>query len=144
MEIIKNLLYFDDSINYNQTGGAGMVAKQVLTNPKAQQALQQGVQQAGQSGQKAGQDSSGSGNSNSNNNNNKNTNNVEEISELSEFATMIIVVVKDNYKKFKNFLLGYFVIPIMFGSFAPALPFFVVMAAMFAILKYFMGIFRKL
>ncbi len=53
-------------------------------------------------------------------------------------------ILRDTYKKFKNFILGYLIIPIMFGSFAPALPFFVVMAAMFAMLKYLMGFFRKL
>ena len=126
MDIIKNLLYFDDSINYNQKGGAGIVARQVLTNPKAQQAGQQ------------------ASSSSSNNSNNNKKNNGNEISELSEFGSMIINIVKDKIKKFKNFLLGYFFIPIMFGSFAPALPFFVVMAAMFAILKYFIIFFRKL
>jgi hypothetical protein len=129
MDIIKDLLYFDDS-NYKLKGGAPLVAAQVAKSGVASNVASNAA-------------SNSSGNNNSNNNN-KDLEKVNESSLFGDFGDSIIETVRDTFKKFKSFILGYFIIPVMFGSFAPALPFFVVMAAMFAILKYLMGFFRKL
>ena len=59
-------------------------------------------------------------------------------------TTYIIEIIVNNVKNIKNFFIGWILVPIMFGSFAPAMPFFIVMAAMFAVVKYLMGFFRKL
>lgn len=135
MDIIKEFLIFDDSSeNYNLKGGAANAAK-AAESPQAQQAMTQAASDAGANDSSANK---------SNNSNNKDLEKVEEKSLFGEFGDSIMETVRDTYKKFKNFILGYFIIPIMFGSFAPALPFFVVMAALFAIMKYLMGFFRKL
>ena len=132
MDIIKDFLYFDDS-NYKLKGGTVLDAAQLAKSPQAQQMVKGAASNSG----------SNSGSNNSSNNN-ADLEKVNESSLFGDFGDSIIETVRDTFKKFKSFILGYFIIPIMFGSFAPALPFFVVMAAMFAMLKYLMGFFRKL
>jgi len=56
----------------------------------------------------------------------------------------IINIVKDVYGGFKNTLFNWILVPLLFGSILPALPFFLVMAVMFSVIKYLMGFFRKL
>ena len=134
MEIIKEFLIFDDSNeNYNLKGGASL-----LSASPGQKTLLQASSGAGSV------TDSNTSSSNTTNTTNKDLEKVQEVSLLSDFGNSIMETVSDTYKKLKKFILGYFIIPIMFGSFAPALPFFVVMAAMFAVLKYLMGFFRKL
>ena len=144
MDIIKEFLIFDDSQeNYNLKGGATIAAK-VASSPQGQQAILKGASGAGGAGGAGGSNSKSENNNTNNSNNKKDLEKVQEVSLFGEFGGSIIETVRETYKKFKNFILGYFIIPIMFGSFAPALPFFVVMAAMFAMLKYLMRFFRKL
>jgi hypothetical protein len=132
MDIIKEFLIFDDSAeNYNLKGGAA-IAK-VASSPEVQDKVTD-----------AGSNNTSGDKESNNSNNKKDLEKVQDVSLFGDFGDSIMETVRDTYKKFKNFILGYFIIPIMFGSFAPALPFFVVMAAMFAILNYLMRFFRKL
>ena len=137
MDIIKDFLYFDDS-NYKLKGGTVLAAAQLAKSPQAQQMVK------GAASNGAASNSGSNSGSNNSSNNNGDLEKVNESSLFGDFGDSIIETVRDTFKKFKSFILGYFIIPIMFGSFAPALPFFVVMAAMFAMLKYLMGFFRKL
>ena len=144
MEIIKEFLIFDDSNEkYNLKGGASLLANRPAP-PEAQKALLQASSGVGSVADSNTSSSNTTNTTNTTNTNNKDLENVQEVSLLSDFGNSIMESVSDTYKKLKNFILGYFIIPIMFGSFAPALPFFVVMAAMFAVLKYLLGFFRKL
>jgi hypothetical protein len=143
MDIIKEFLIFDDSSeNYNLKGGVAIATK-VASSPQGQKAMTQAASGAANKSGDTG-DAGGAGNNESNNSNNKDLEKVNESSLFGDFGGSIIETVRETFKKFKSFILGYFIIPVMFGSFAPALPFFVVMAAMFAIMKYLMGFFRKL
>ena len=48
------------------------------------------------------------------------------------------------YQTVKGGFIGFIIVPILFASIAPALPLFVFMAGLFAILKYFMGYLKKI
>ena len=64
--------------------------------------------------------------------------------EMGNFWAEIVEIVKDNFKRVYNVFIGWVLTPIMFGSVAPALPFFLVMGVLFAIFKFLMQFFRKL
>lgn len=50
----------------------------------------------------------------------------------------------DLYQTVKGGFIGIIIVPILFASVAPALPLFVFMAGLFAVLKYFMGYLKKI
>ena len=83
-------------------------------------------------------------NNDNKNNDNKNNDNKLEDDEPTPLLEMIMDTIKTYYKNVSGFLMGWVLGPIIFASFAPAMPFLLVMAGMFAILKYIMGFFRKL
>ena len=72
------------------------------------------------------------------NNNIKESNNITEkdLKEgILEYWKMILEIVSDNLKRIYNIFIGWVLTPIIFGSFAPALPFFLVMGVLYAILN---------
>lgn len=88
----------------------------------------------------------GGSNNNKNNDKNKNKNNDNKLDddEATPLLKMVMETIQTYYKNISGFLMGWVLGPIIFASFAPAMPFLIVMAGMFAILKYIMGFFRKL
>ena len=100
----------------------------------------------------------GNANNNKGNaNNNKGNNNVDNsleneysgnekslLSSQFEIFEELKTVFINTYNWLKDGLLTWVLIPIMFGSVAPAMPFLIFMAIMFAIMKFLMGIFRNL
>ena len=52
--------------------------------------------------------------------------------------------INDFYQTIKSGFIGVIIVPILFASVAPALPLFVFMAGLFAILRYFMGYLKKI
>jgi len=109
-----------------------------------------------------GNNSNNKGNNSNNNSNNSNNNSnsnskkndriddessSDEKSLLSakfEIFNELKIIVVNIYTWLKDGLLTWVLIPILFGSVAPAMPFFIFMAIMFAMLKFLMGIFRNL
>ena len=52
--------------------------------------------------------------------------------------------IKETFQNVKAGFIGYIIVPILFASIAPALPLFLFMAGLFAVLKYFMGYLKKI
>ena len=65
-------------------------------------------------------------------------------SEILDFWNDILEIAKDNLKRFYNIFIGWILTPIVFGSFAPALPFFLVMGVLYGIFNYFQKLIIKL
>jgi hypothetical protein len=59
----------------------------------------------------------------------------------------IIIIIKETFKNvyewLKSGIMTWILIPILFGSVAPAIPFLIFMAVMFGVLKYLMGHLRN-
>lgn len=64
--------------------------------------------------------------------------------EMFNFFNEIIEIAKDNFNRVYNIFIGWVLTPIIFGSFAPALPFFLVMGVLYAIFNYLQKIIEKL
>lgn len=91
----------------------------------------------------------GSVNTNNTNNTNelkdlKNVDEKELKAELLDFWNEIVEIAKDNLKRVYNIFIGWVLTPIIFGSFAPALPFFLVMGVLYAIFNYIHKLIQKL
>jgi hypothetical protein len=63
---------------------------------------------------------------------------------MLEFWNDIVEIAKDNFKRVYNIFIGWVLTPIIFGSFAPALPFFLVMGVLYAIFNYLQKLIEKL
>ena len=63
---------------------------------------------------------------------------------MLDFWSEIVEIAKDNFKKVYNIFIGWVLTPIIFGSFAPALPFFLVMGVLYAIFNYLQKLIEKL
>ena len=85
-------------------------------------------------------------NSNNSNNSNNNSNNNEKklSSEMLDFWNEILEIAKDNLTRVYNIFIGWILTPIIFGSFAPALPFFLVMGVLYGIFNYLQKLIIKL
>ena len=68
--------------------------------------------------------------------------------ENKDWGTMMLVnieyILKELLGGIKSGLFKYFIGPILFASLAPALPLFVFMAGLFAVIKFFMGYLKKI
>lgn len=65
-------------------------------------------------------------------------------SEMLDFWNQILEIAKDNFKRVYNIFIGWVLTPIIFGSFAPALPFFLVMGVLYGIFNYLQKLIIKL
>jgi hypothetical protein len=63
---------------------------------------------------------------------------------MLDFWSEIVEIAKDNFKRVYNIFIGWVLTPIIFGSFAPALPFFLVMGVLYAIFNYLQKLIEKL
>tara|TARA_B110000285_G_C14581040_1_gene362150 strand:+ start:41 stop:376 length:336 start_codon:yes stop_codon:yes gene_type:complete len=63
---------------------------------------------------------------------------------MLDFWNEIVEIAKDNFKRVYNIFIGWVLTPIIFGSFAPALPFFLVMGVLYAIFNYLQKLIEKL
>jgi len=87
----------------------------------------------------------GSGNIvNKSSNSNNNIDEKKLSSEMLDFWNDILEIAKDNLKKVYNIFIGWVLTPIIFGSFAPALPFFLIMGVLYGIFNYFQKLIIKL
>ena len=143
MNILKELLSFDDSPElYKHKGGAAAVVSMAAKNPEVAGKL------AGAAGDAAG--AAGAGDAAGATGGDKEEKKVDAMEdeslmdEIGNFWAEIVEIVKDNFKRVYNVFIGWVLTPIMFGSVAPALPFFLVMGVLFAIFKFLMQFFRKL
>ena len=57
--------------------------------------------------------------------------------ENDSFFKQILVIMSDTYKNIKEVFIVWIIVPILFGCFMPAIPFFIVLAFLYGILKYF-------
>ena len=62
---------------------------------------------------------------------------------IDYLMTDIMDVLKANSIKIYNFFIGWVLTPIVFGSFAPALPFFLVMGVVYAMFNYIYKVIEK-
>tara|TARA_B100001142_G_C14059618_1_gene549135 strand:+ start:376 stop:708 length:333 start_codon:yes stop_codon:yes gene_type:complete len=92
---------------------------------------------------KGGADSAG-GTTNEVQNNLKHIDEKKLSAGMLEFWNDIVEIAKDNFKRIYNIFIGWVLTPIIFGSFAPALPFFVVMGVLYAIFNYLQKLIEKL
>ena len=139
MDIIKNLLSFDERNQHNLIGGAipgavGAVAVAVgsVGSPVGS------VGSVGAVGAPEGKEGDPEGKEGENNNS---KNDSESLGDLYEMIKKTIINV---YEWLKGGIMNWIVVPIVFGSFAPAMPFMFFMALLFGVMKYFVNIFRKL
>ena len=166
MDIIKTLLTFDERSNTNLIGGAGAsgvkpsaststpapapststststsapAPSKPVANPQSKYDEKGGKD--GGTGGKDGESSSKDGENDNKSKNEKRNDVNESIGDLYELVKTTIINV---YEWLKGGLMNWIVVPIVFGSFAPAMPFMIVMALLFGIMKYFVDIFRKL
>ena len=65
-------------------------------------------------------------------------------SEMLDFWNEILEIAKDNLIRVYNIFIGWILTPIIFGSFAPALPFFLVMGVLYGIFNYLQKLIIKL
>ena len=141
MDIVK-LLYFDTS-NTNMSGGAN-------NKPSNNKPSNNKPSNNKPSNNKGANNTNPINNSKGTNNSSNSLENEYSGNEKSllssqfeifeEFKTVFI----NTYNWMKDGLLTWVLIPIMFGSVAPAMPFLIFMAIMFAIMKFLMGILRNL
>jgi hypothetical protein len=77
-------------------------------------------------------------------------NNVKHVDEkelsagMLDFWNEIVEIAKDNFKRVYNIFIGLVLTPIILGSFAPAIPFFLVMGVLYAIFNYLQKLIEKL
>jgi hypothetical protein len=122
MNTIKELFYFDEfsETTHNHKGGAAGAATSLA--PMAMDAMQNKTET-------------------------KDLKHVDE-KELSagmlDFWSEIVEIAKDNFKRVYNIFIGWVLTPIIFGSFAPALPFFLVMGVLYAIFNYLQKLIEKI
>ena len=147
MDIVK-LFYFDTS-ETNMIGGANNKgANNKGANNKGANnkgANNKGANNKGANNKGANNNTSSNNNSSSNSLDDEYSGNEKSLLSsqfeiFEEFKTVFI----NTYNWMKDGLLTWVLIPIMFGSVAPAMPFLIFMAIMFAIMKFLMGIIRNL
>ena len=131
MDIVK-LLYFDTS-NTNMSGGANN--KPSNNKPSNNK---------GANNTNPINNSKGTNNSSNSLENEYSGNEKSLLSSQFEIFEEFKTVFINTYNWMKDGLLTWVLIPIMFGSVAPAMPFLIFMAIMFAIMKFLMGILRNL
>lgn len=74
-----------------------------------------------------------------------NSNNEKKLSsKMVDFWNDILEIIKDNLIRVYNIFIGWILTPIIFGSFAPALPFFLVMGVLYGIFNYLQKLIIKL
>jgi hypothetical protein len=123
--ILKIFIYFDTKLVYIQSGGAPVVAS--IAAPIVADALANKMNDQG-----------GTSNNN-NNNNNKEVENKEFLWFIKEIKDIVMSVLEWIGSKLLSLASM-----LLFASTAPILPFFISMAGMFGVLKFFMYKLRRL
>jgi len=78
------------------------------------------------------------------NSSNSNINEKKLSAGMLDFWNDILEIAKDNLMRVYNIFIGWILTPIIFGSFAPALPFFLVMGVLYGIFNYLQKLIIKL
>lgn len=58
-------------------------------------------------------------------------------SENDSFFKQMLVIMSETYNNIKEVFIVWIIVPILFGAFMPAIPFFIALAFLYGIFKYF-------
>ena len=145
MNIIKELIYFDNSTDiYNHKGGAAQAIAMIAKNPKAIEMAKDVVAGVSKHSNKNNTNESDSDDNTNSTNDEIDIDEKPLMSGMLDFWNDIVEIAKDNFKRTYNIFIGWVLTPIIFGSFAPALPFFLVMGVLYAIFNFLQKLIEKL